>query len=124
VSGSPVSQAFVAGVPAAIALSPHVLAVLTQRGPRDRITWFSAINGTKLGSVLVSSRAATQIAVSDQLIAYRVNRSLYGISTANSRIRPLGKAGQNTVGLTLGNGQLVWAENPGPGGRLRALLAG
>jgi hypothetical protein len=124
VSGSPVSQAFVAGVPAAIALSPHVLAVLTQRGPRDRITWFSAINGTKLGSVLVSSRAATQIAVSDQLIAYRVNKSLYGISTANSRIRPLGKAGQNTVGLTLGNGQLVWAENRSLGGRLRALLAG
>jgi hypothetical protein len=124
VSGEQVSHASVAGVPAAIALSPHVLAVLTQRGPRDKISWFSPVTGTRLGSVLVSSRAAPQLAASDEFIAYRVYKRLYGISTANKRIRPLGKVGQSPVGLTLGNGQLVWAENPGPGGRLRALLAG
>jgi hypothetical protein len=101
-----------------------VLAVLTQRGPRDRLSWFSATNGTKLGSVLVSSRAATQIAASDQLISYRVYRSLYGVSTATGQIRPLGIVAQNTVGPTLGKGQLVWAENRGAGGRLRALSVG
>jgi hypothetical protein len=124
VSGNPVSQAFVAGVPAAIALSPHVLAVLTQRGPRDRISWFSATNGTKLGSVLVSSRAATQIAATDQLIVYRVYRNLYGVSTATGHIRPLGKVAQNTIGPTAGKGEVVWAENRGAGARLRALSAG
>jgi hypothetical protein len=124
VSGNPVSQTFVAGVPAAIALSAHVLAVLTQRGPRDRISWFSATTGTKLGTVLVSSRAATQIAASDQLIVYRVYNNLYGVSTATGHIRPLGKAAQNTVGPTLGKGQLVWAENRGAGARLRALSVG
>ena len=123
-TGNPVSQTFVRGVPAAVALSPHVLAVLTQRGPRDRLSWFSATNGTKLGSVLVSSRAATQIAASDQLISYRVYRSLYGVSTATGQIRPLGIVAQNTVGPTLGKGQLVWAENRGAGGRLRALSVG
>jgi hypothetical protein len=124
VSGDPVSHATVSGVPAAIALSPHVLAVLTQRGPRDRISWFSSTTGTKLGSVLVSARAATQIAASDQLIVYRVYRNLYGVSTATGHIGPLGNAAQNTVGPTLGKGQLVWAENRGAGGRLRALAAG
>ena len=124
VSGDPVSQVSVAGVPAAIALSPHVLAVLTQRGPRDRISWFTATTGTKLGSVLVSSRAVPQLAASDQLIVYRVYRNLYGVSTATGRIRPLGKIGQNAVGPTSGSGQVVWAENRGGGGRLRALAAG
>jgi hypothetical protein len=124
VTGSAVSQAFVRGVPAAIALSARVLAVLTQRGPRDRISWFSATTGTKLGSVLISSRATPQIAASDQLIAYRVYRSLYGVSTATGRVKPLGKVGQDTVGPTIGKGQLVWAENRGPSGRLRELLAG
>jgi hypothetical protein len=124
VSGEQVSTPFVRGIPVAIALSPNVLAVLTQRGPRDRIVWFSPSSGTKLNSVLVSARAASQLAASDQLIVYRVKRNLYGISTANGHIRPLGKVGQGTVGPTLGKGLLVWAENPGPGGRLRALLAG
>lgn len=124
VSGDPVSQASVRGVPAAIALSTHVLAVLTQRGPRDRISWFSAATGTPLGSVLVSARAATQIAASDQTIAYRVYRRMYGISTATGHIRPLGTTAQDTVGPTVGKGQLVWAENRGSGGRLRALPVG
>jgi hypothetical protein len=124
VSGSAVSQTFVRGVPAAIALSAHVLAVLTQRGPRDRLSWFSPTTGTRLGTVVVSARAAPQIAAGDQLIVYRVYRSLYGVSTATGHIKPLGKAALNTVGPTIGKGQLVWAENHGSGGRLRALVAG
>jgi hypothetical protein len=124
VSGDPVSEVFVRGVPAAVALSTHVLAVLTQRGPRDRISWFSIPTGAKLGSVLVSQRAEPQIAASDLLIVYRVYRSLYGISTATGHIRPLGKIGLNTVGPTAGKGEVVWAENRGTGGRLRALSAG
>jgi hypothetical protein len=120
-SGDVVSSAFVRGVPAAIGLSPHVLAVLTQRGPRDKISWFSPTDGTKLGSVLVSSRAEPQLATSDQLIVYRVNRTLLGISTSTGTIRPLAKTGSDPVGLSLKKGQLVWAENHGDAGRLRAL---
>jgi hypothetical protein len=123
-SGTTLGHAFVRGVPAAIALSADVLAVLTQRGPRDRISWFSTSDETKLGSVLVSSRAAPQLAASDQLIVYRVDRSLYGVSTTTGRVRLLAKTAQNSVGLSLANGQLVWAENAGSGGRLRALAVG
>jgi hypothetical protein len=121
VTGDPVSAATVAGVPAAIALSTHLLVVLTQRGPRDRISWFAAATGTKLDSVLVSSRAETQIAASDQTIVYRVDSRMYGVSTVTGRIRLLGQVAPNTVGPTLGKGQLVWAENRGAGGRLRGL---
>jgi hypothetical protein len=135
-SGSPVTKAFVRGIPVAIALSPHLLAVLTtQGGPHDRISWFSATSGTKLGSALVSPRAAGQLAATDQLIVYRVNRALYGVSTrggptrggatrgAPKRGRPrlLAKTALDTTGFSLGKGMLVWAENRGGNGRLRAV---
>ena len=123
VDGTTVGRAFVGGVPAAIALSPHVLAVLAQSGPHDRISWFSA-TGEKLGSALVSRRAATELAASDQLIVYRVDRTLFGVSTANGQIRKLAKAGSDPVSFTLKKGQLVWAENHGAGGRLRVLSVG
>jgi hypothetical protein len=123
-SGSSLGRASLRGIPAAIALSPHVLAVLTQRGPHDRISWFSTTDETTLGSVLVASRAATQLAVSDQLIVYRVNRTLYGISTATGRIQMLARTTSDNVALSLAKGRLVWAENHGATGRLRALSAG
>jgi hypothetical protein len=121
-SGSVLSHPLVHGIPAAIALSPHVLAVLTQRGPHDRISWFSPTTGTKLGSALVSQLAVpTELAASDQLIVYRLGRTLYGISTATGRIRVLAKTGLNYLGLTLRNGLLVWAENHNATGKLRGL---
>ncbi|HEV8180035.1 MAG TPA: hypothetical protein VGP54_07020, partial [Gaiellaceae bacterium] len=77
VTGNVLGQPKVHGIPIAIALSSHVLAVLTTlAGPHDRISWFSATDGTKLGSVLVAATAAPQLAASDQLIVYRVGRLL------------------------------------------------
>ena len=124
-NGELVSQEFVHGIPIAIALSSHVLAVLTtQRGPRDRISWFSATDGTKLGSALVSQRAASQLAASDRLIVYRVGRQLRDIATRNGHIGKLVKTAQNSVGLSLAHGRLIWAENHNGTGRLRALSVG
>jgi hypothetical protein len=123
--GNLVGEAFVHGIPIAIALSPHVLAVLTTlAGPHDRISWFSATDGTKLGSVLVSAGAAPQLAASDQLIVYRVGRLLRGVSTRTGHNSKLVKTGQNFVGLSLAHRRLIWAENHGGGGRLRALSVG
>jgi hypothetical protein len=124
VTGSFISAASVHGIPAAITLTPRLLAVLTQRGPKDRIVWFSATTGTRLGSALVSRRAAPQIAASDQLIVYQVDRTLYGVSTANGSIKVVTKTAPTTVGLSLANDRLLWAENRGVSGRLRALPVG
>ena len=124
-SGTVLGQPFVRGIPIAIALSPHVFAVLTtQTGPRARITWFSTTDGSKLGSVLVSRRAVPQLVASDQLIVYRVNRTLYSVSTHGGKPRLLAKTGSNPVGLSLSNGRLVWAENHAETGRLRQLSVG
>ncbi|MGZ4290361.1 MAG: hypothetical protein ACXVRJ_07130 [Gaiellaceae bacterium] len=123
--GSLVGQAFVHGIPIAIALSPHVLAVLTTlSGPHDRISWFSATDGTKLGSVLVSPLTVPQLAASDQLIVYRIGRLLHSVSTHDGHNGKLVKTGQNYEGLSLAHGRLIWAENHGAGGRLQALAVG
>jgi hypothetical protein len=124
VTGDPVGQALVKGIPVAIALSPKVLAVLTASGPHDRISWFSATDGTKLGSAVVSSFAAPQLAASNRLIVYRVGRLLRGISTRTGHNRKLVKTGLSYVGLALARGRLIWAQNHGNTGRLRALAVG
>jgi hypothetical protein len=101
-----------------------VLAVLTASGPHDRISWFSATDGTKLGSAVVSALAAPQLAASDQLIVYRVGRFLRDISTRTGRNAKLVKTGLTYLGLSLAHGRLIWAENHNQTGRLRALTVG
>ena len=125
-SGDLLGEAPVRGFPLAIAMSSHVLAVLTtQAGPRDRISWFSAADGTKLGSVAISQRTAPQLAANDQLIVYRVGRLLRDVSTRTGRIGKLVKTGVNYLGLSLARGRLVWAQNRSDGtARLRALAVG
>jgi hypothetical protein len=101
------------------------MAVLTTlSGPHDRISWFSATDGTKLGSALVSPHAAPQLAADDQVIVYRVGRLLRDISTHTGHDTKLVQTAQNSVGLSLAQGRLIWAENHGVGGRLRALAVG
>jgi hypothetical protein len=115
----------VGGIPIAIALSPHVLAVLTTQGTaHDKISWFSASDGTKLGSAVISGRAAPQIAASDKLTVYRVGGLLRSITTANGHSAKLVTTPANAVGLWLADGRLIWAENHGGAGRLRALAVG
>jgi hypothetical protein len=124
-TGDSVSQVSVHGFPIAISLSPNVLAVLTTQGTsHDRISWFSATDGTKLGSVVVSGLAAPQLAASHRLIVYRVGLLLRGIATRTGHISKLVKTGQNYVGLSLAHGRLLWGENHNGTGRLRALEVG
>jgi hypothetical protein len=124
-TGDVIGQPVVHGIPIAIALTPSLMAVLTtQAGPRDRISWFSATDGTKLGSALVSRRAEPQLAASNKLIVYQVDRLLRDVSTHTGHNGKLVQTGQNTVGLSLAHHRLIWAENHGTGGRLRALAVG
>lgn len=118
-SGNVLGQPFVRGRPIAIALSANLFVVLTsQSGPRDRISWFSASDGTKLGSMLVSPAAAQQVATSGKLVVFRVGRLLRGISTANRQIRTLAKTGTGIVSFALARHRLVWTENYGNNGRV------
>ncbi|HZT53104.1 MAG TPA: hypothetical protein VE995_01855 [Gaiellaceae bacterium] len=123
-TGNLVAQVQPRGVPLAIALSPHLLAVLTQRSGRDRVTWYDAADGSRLGSVPVSAQATPQLAASDRLVVFRVGRTLRAIAVATGRKRILARTGASPVGLSLADGRLVWAENRDDGGRIRTLVLG
>jgi hypothetical protein len=124
-TGAVVGQAPVHGFPIAIALSSQVLAVLTTQGTsHDRISWFSATDGKKLGNLVISGSAAPQLAANDRLIVYRVGLWLRDISTRTGRPGKLVKTSVNYLGLSLAKGRLLWAENHNGTGRLRALDVG
>jgi hypothetical protein len=73
---------------------------------------------------VISGTAAPQLAASDRLIVYRVGRLLRGISVRAGHTRKLAKTGLNYVGLALARDRLIWAQNHGNTGRLRALTVG
>jgi hypothetical protein len=124
-TGNVEAQESLHGIPIAIALTSHVLAVLTAQGAaHDRISWFSTTDGSKLGSVVISGHASAQLAADDQLIVYRVGRLLRDVFIHTRNVGKLVKTPWNAVGLSLARGRLLWAENQSHGGdtgRLRRL---
>ena len=122
-SGDVLAQESLHGIPAALALTSHVLAVLTAQGAaHDRISWFSTSDGSKLGSVVVSGHASPQLAADDQLIVYRVGKLLRDVFIHTGKVGKLVKTPWNAVGLALAKRRLLWAENrSGDSGRLRSL---
>jgi hypothetical protein len=133
-SGAQCSVVHPQGVPLAIALSPHVLAVLTRSSGNVQLTWYAvptahgdtgcAVTTSQLSSAAVPRNTVPQIATSDHWVVYRAGRMLRGISVASGRVRTLARVAGTGIGLSLEAGQLAWAENWTDYGRIRALTVG
>ena len=120
-NGTVISQPKAIGVPLALGLSAHVLAVLSRGTHTLRLTWYDPATGDKLGGIAVPDTTAPELAVSDQVVAYRFGRALRAVVLATRHVRALGKTGPAYLGLSLDQGRLVWAENHRVSGRIRAL---
>lgn len=120
-NGALISRAKPPGVPLAIGLSSHVLAVLSRDVHVLRLSWYDPATGHKLGGVGVPVQTSTVLGVNDQFVAYRVGRSLRALVLATRHSRPLGKTGLQYLGLSLDQGRLVWAENHNAYGLIRAV---
>jgi hypothetical protein len=120
-TGAELGSVTPAGVPIAIALAPHILATLEQTPLGLRLAWYDRTTGKIRGSVPVPKTTAPRLTASDQLVVYRVGRSLRGVSTTTHRPRKLATAAATPIGLSLEGGRLAWAENVGGNGRIRAL---
>jgi hypothetical protein len=120
-SGNIVSQPKAVGVPYALGLSPHLLAVLSRGAHGLRLTWYDPATGKRLGGVGVPAETAPVLGVSDQAIVYRFGRALRAVVPTTRHVRALGKTAAQYLGLSLEDGRLVWAENHLASGRIRAL---
>lgn len=120
-SGALVSVAKPVGVPLAIGLSAHVLAILSRNVHFLRLSWYDPATGHKLGGIGVPVQTAPELAVSDQSVIFRFGRSLRALVLAKRHIHPLGTAAVQPFGLSLDQGRLVWAENHRSYGLIRAL---
>jgi hypothetical protein len=116
-----VSQEKTVGVPLAIGLAPHVLAVLSRNVQTLRLVWYDPATGRKLGGIGVPTDTVSELAVNDQFVAFRFGRSLRALVLATGHVRPLGQTAIYTLGLSLDQGRLVWAENSHTAGLIRAL---
>ncbi len=121
--GTIVSQPKAVGVPLAIGLSAHVLAVLSRGARGLRLTWYDPVTGHLLGGIAVPAQTALELAVSDQIVVYRFGRSLREVVLTTRHVRALGQTALQYLGLSLDAGRLVWAENRRASGRIRALPA-
>ena len=119
--GTIISQAKAVGVPLAVGLSAHVLAILSRDGHFLKLSWYDPATGKKLGGVGVPIQTAPALAVSDQSVVYRVGRNLRALVLATRHSHPLGQTAASYLGLSLDQGRLVWAENRNTSGLIRAL---
>jgi hypothetical protein len=120
-NGTIVSLAKPVGVPLAVGLSAHVLAVLSRNVHVLRLSWYDPATGKKLGGVGVPLQTAPELAVNDQSVVFRFGRNLRQLMLATRHVHPLGKTASNYLGLSLDEGRLVWAENHKTYGLIRAL---
>jgi hypothetical protein len=120
-TGTIISQAKPVGVPLAIGLSSHVLAILSRNVHFLRLSWYDAATGKKLGGIGVPVQTAPALAVNDQFVVFRFGRSLRALVLATRHVHPLGETAVNYLGLSLDQSRLVWAENHKTYGLIRAL---
>lgn len=120
-TGAVVSQASPVGVPVAVGLSPHVLAVLSREGGKMLLTWYDPASAAELGGMVVPAKTAPALTVDDQIIVYRVDRFLHALTVATIRDRVIAKTAPRPIGLSLDDARLVWGETSRTSGRIRGL---
>jgi hypothetical protein len=123
-TGDLVSRVEPDGLPLAVALAPHHVAVLARTAGKLHVSWYEADSGRRVGSVPVPRGAAAQLTASDRVVVYRVGTLIEGIDLASHRAHELVRAASRPIGLSLEGTRLAWAENLEGTGRIRALDLG
>jgi hypothetical protein len=111
------------GTPVAVALSADVLAVLEQTPNGMTLAWYDPAGGDALGEIPVPA-TTTGLAAGKGVVAFRVGRSIRVVEASGKRARVLAKAPNTPIGLTVDGDRVVWAENVGGRGRIRAVTVG
>jgi hypothetical protein len=121
-TGALISHAAPQGTPAAIALSKDVLASLERTPLGLRLAWYDPASGNLRGSVPVPSATAPELTATDQLIVFRVGRSIRAVGVETHKVTTLARAAAAPIGLSLEGSRVAWAENVNGRGRIRAVF--
>ncbi len=70
------------------------------------------------------SGTTPELTASDQLIVFRVGRSIRAASVTTQKVTTLAESASTPIGLSLEGTRLAWAENVKGRGRIRALFVG
>jgi hypothetical protein len=119
--GALLAQVEPQGLPVGIALAPHLLALVERGAGETDIDWYDPASGKQLGSARVPRSTSSHLSANDQVIVYRVGRTVRAIDVATATTRTLVTAPTKPVGLSLDGDRLFWAENIHGKGRIRSL---
>jgi hypothetical protein len=120
-TGALISHAMPQGTPLAIALSATVLAALERTPSGLRIAWYDPASGDLRGSVPVPAGTAPELTANDQVVVFRVGRSIRSVAVATQKVTTLTQAAATPIGLSIAGARVAWAENVKGRGRIRAL---
>jgi hypothetical protein len=120
-TGALISRANPQGAPVAIALSRTTLASLEQTSIGLALAWYDPASGKRLGSRSMPASTSPELAASDELIVFRVGRSIRAVGIASHKVMTLARAASTPIGLSLEGSRLAWAENVKGRGRIQAL---
>jgi hypothetical protein len=109
------------GTPVAIGLSGETLALLGRVGNRLVLSWYDLAKGGRAGELRLPPGAAPEISVGDDLIVFRVGRSIRALRIATKQVTKVAKAASTPIGLSITGSRIAWAENVGGRGRIRAV---
>jgi hypothetical protein len=121
-SGTLIESIVPKGTPLALALSPGVLAILERTTLGKQLEWYDSSTGELGGSVAVPAKTSSELTANDQLIVFRVGRSIRAAKVATGTVTTLTTAAATPIGLSLEGTRLAWAENVAGHGRIRALF--
>jgi hypothetical protein len=120
-TGALISHAMPQGTPIAIALSGSALASLERTPSGLRLAWYDPASGALRDSVPVPAGTAPELTANDQVVVFRVGRSIRSVSLATSKVTTLTRAAGTPIGLSIAGSRVAWAENVKGRGRIRAL---
>jgi hypothetical protein len=120
-NGNSIAHVSPGGTPVAIALTGTMLVTLERTPNGLKLAWYSAANGTSIGSVPVPSGTALELSANDQVAVFRTGRFLHALTFATSHSRTVAQTVGRPIGVSIEGNRLAWAENIKGRGRIRAL---
>lgn len=120
-TGHRIARVSPGGTPLAIALSPHVLAMLERTPTGVTLAWYSATTGTMVGSVDVPPNTVPELTANDLQAVFRIGSFIHVLTYATGHSSTVAETVGTPIGLSLEGNRLAWAENVKGRGRIRAL---